>query len=656
MQSLGWYVRRLNSMSPPEIAWRVSSLFREQADIIRIPLGLIPTLPKQIQSPPEQFKPGFSCSPVSHEQCSDSESESTKRWRKTLLRKADDALDNRLSYFDLVALDHGQPMNWHRDHSAGINCPNRLCVFTDYRDFETYGDCKLVWEPNRHHQLVVLARAWVATNDERYEAKIGEILRSWIDANPFGYGMNWKSPLELGVRIINWIWAIDLIRESGAIDDALWVDVQQSIYRAMWDGQRKFSRGSSANNHLIGEAAGVFVGACYFNTFPNAHDWARKSQVVLEREIRAQSYNDGGTREHAFGYQFFVIQFFTYCLLAGDAAGHPFSDEFRRRLHKLYLFLHELSSDTGSPPNMGDKDNGYVLDLGDLPDNAAALLAVGAEIFDDSGLIPTAPSETVFWLTGKVQQQVNRAPAETVSRSFVDSGYHLMRSQRTSVFFDCAELGYGPIAAHGHADCLSIGLNIDGQPLVVDAGTYDYFTHPDWRNYFRETRAHNTAEVDGQSQSEMLGPFMWGRRATAKLIEWHDDDTATTIIGEHDGYSNLEDPVVHRRSLLLDKGTDSLVIRDSLLAKSRHNVRVHFHLDPECRVTKRSDSEVEIVRGDSTAVLAVSGASVSCIPATDDTKLGWISYGYHQRQPSHCIRLERDIEGDTLIESTFTPA
>jgi uncharacterized heparinase superfamily protein len=219
------------------------------------------------------------------------------------------------------------------------------------------------------------------------------------------------------------------------------------------------------------------------------------------------------------------------------------------------------------------------------------------------------------------------------------------------VFFDCAALGYGPIAAHGHADCLSIGLNVDGQPVIVDAGTYDYFTYPDWRNYFRETRAHNTAEIDERSQSEMLGPFMWGHRASARLIEWQDDSNVTTVVGEHYGYTSLPDPVVHRRSLELNKTTNSLLITDSFTAGGRHNIRIHFHLDPACEVMQVSDHSIEIVRGDTKIVLSANGAALGCIHATDDTKLGWISGGYHKRQASICIRLEQDISGNTTIES-----
>jgi len=636
-------------MSPAELFWRVRSTFRDAFDVIRIPIGPLPGPTHDTSARIDEFSPGFRTSPVDRETWQALPANVRSDWEEIILAKAQPVLANRLSYFDLVDVDHGIPFNWHRDHSAGIDSPLRLSQFTDYRDFPTYGDCKLVWEPNRHHQLMVLARAYQVTGDQEYADKVAELLRSWIDANPFGYGMNWKSVLEHGVRIINWVWAIDLIRDSGAIDERIWQEIRRTMFLAIWDAHRKFSRGSSANNHLIGEAAGVFVGACYFSDFPKAGKWAADAAEVLEREIVLQTYDDGCTREHAFGYQFFVIQFFTLCLLAGRATSKPFTDRYERRLHRMYTYLAELCRDTGEPPRAGDADDGYVLDLGELPDEPGHLLAAGQALFDDASLAAEGPSETAFWLTGRLTPVRAAGQSGNRSCSFPESGYHLLRSDRFGVFFDCAALGYGPIAAHGHADCLSFCLSVDGQPVIVDAGTFDYFTYPEWRKYFRETRAHNTVEIDGQSQSQMLGPFLWGQRANPELIRWHDDDERSEIVGEHDGYRVLADPVTHRRTLTLNKVQNSLAIRDELLSKVDHVARLHLHLEPGLNVRMTSESEVEIELARSTLVIQFPGARVQRIDADDSGKLGWISKSYHDRAASTCLLVELSFEGKAEI-------
>jgi len=641
-------------MDGPEVAWRVKSLLRDQVDSVRIAVTLIPTLkPEQIVSK-ANFEPGFKCSPVTFNDWQNPLSDTHRAWRDRLVKKANQILENRLTYFDLYAVHHGDPINWHRDFSAGVDAPIIQSTYIDYRDVSKFGDCKLVWEPNRHHQLVVLARAYVATNERKYALKVAELLRSWIDCNPFGYGMNWKSPLELGVRLINWVWAIDLIWSSEVFDDELWSDILQTVYRAMWDCERKFSQGSSANNHVIGEAAGVYVAACYFRQLPGANKWRKSSQDVLEREIILQTFPDGCTREHAFGYQFFVIQFFQLCLRAAETSRNQFSKEYCSRLHHMFSFLNEISADTGRPPNMGDSDNGYVLDLGELPRNTSELLSVGAHQFNDHALMSSGQSETVFWLFGGVRQPATGLEGSRPSVLFTHSGYAILRSSRVSAFVDCADLGYGPIAAHGHADCLSLCLNVDGYPVLIDSGTYDYFTYPDWRTYFRETKAHNTAEIDGISQSQSLGPFMWGQRAKASLLEWTDDDSSAYLVAQHDGYQRLKDPVNHRRAVRLDKNANVITVTDIFESKQAHSAALYFHFDPSCQLQYIDDQSLEIICPFGTLQVTTQRGKMRRLVSKNSLGPGWVSGGYHEKKPTLCIVNRFQVSGTTRNTCTFS--
>src|SRR4029453_10619991 len=138
------------------------------------------------------------------------------------------------------------------------------------------------------HHLVVLGRAYRATGEARYAEALVEQLQSWIDQCPFGRGMNWRSPLELAIRLINWVWAVDLVLESGLVAGAFRSSLRRALYLHLWLITRSYSRGSSANNHRIGEAAGVFVATSYFPDLDESGRWRRESQRILEEEIGAQ--------------------------------------------------------------------------------------------------------------------------------------------------------------------------------------------------------------------------------------------------------------------------------------------------------------------------------------------------------------------------------
>ncbi len=65
------------------------------------------------------------------------------------------------------------------------------------------------------------------------------------------------------------------------------------------------------------------------------------------------------------------------------------------------------------------------------------------------------------------------------------------------------------------------------------------------------TLAHNTVGIDGQDQSLQAGNFMWTDHARARCIEFDVGAGRQHFVGEHDGYGRLEDPVVHRREIML---------------------------------------------------------------------------------------------------------
>ena len=58
-----------------------------------------------------------------------------------------------------------------------------------------------------------------------------------------------------------------------------------------------------------------------------------------------------------------------------------------------------------------------------------------------------------------------------------------------------------PLYNHGHADALSVTLSLGETPFLIDPGTYRYNGVPDWRRYFKGTRAHNTICIDEQDQA-----------------------------------------------------------------------------------------------------------------------------------------------------------
>jgi hypothetical protein len=656
-------------MSLNELSWRGLSTLRDAELGGRLLLGLEP---RPAQAPPAPAaigaEPSFCVCDVRVGEWALPKGDEEQMWRDRLLDQAEHIASHRLSFFDLRDRDLGDPIDWNRDHASGTKAPLRFSPLVDYRDYRVTGDAKLVWEPNRHHHLVVLGRAYRATGDVRHASAVVEQLESWLEQCPFGRGMNWRSPLELAIRLINWIWSIDLIRESGLVTGAFQARVRHAAYLHLWEITRKYSRGSSANNHRIGEAAGVFIAGSYFRDLDGTGRWRRESRQILEEEIIAQTYPDGGSREQAVGYHVFVLHFLLLAAIVARKTGTDLSEAYWSRLERMLEFLGTLTEGGTVPPMIGDSDEGYVLDLGDSRDSRA-LFCVGAGLFGRADFKAWGGkyAESARWLLGRSSRAAfdalgSAAAAEPlVSRALPESGYYLLQcghkgqTDRVSVVFDCGELGFKSIAAHGHADALSFTVRAFGADVIVDPGTYDYFSFPAWRTYFRSTRAHNTLVVDGLDQSVMLGPFLWGAAALGRCVRWEPGVGGGTVIGEHDGYRRLTEPVLHRRTLSLDADTRVLTIRDDVVGRGRHDLAWYFHLAEDAATSAEAPNRYRIeVTGGSVTLEVDQQLAVNALRGSDDPIGGWVSRGYHRKVPSTTLVAQGRCEGDSSFVSRVT--
>lgn len=85
-----------------------------------------------------------------------------------------------------------------------------------------------------------------------------------------------------------------------------------------------------------------------------------------------------------------------------------------------------------------------------------------------------------------------------------DIGWVAMHSDlgdrtRTSVYFKSSP--YGSFN-HSHADQNSFVIHARGRALAIDSGYYDYYGSPHWKDWYKQTRAHNAITFDGgQGQS-----------------------------------------------------------------------------------------------------------------------------------------------------------
>lgn len=655
MTSLAWKVNRLRLMGLAEIAWRVKQAVSMKAGGLGFGLVLRPPAPdldrtgaRFVAQPPAMID------------------------RATVCAAAERILAGQWDVFALRGAPLGFPPQWNRDPKTGTVAPMISGKLINYRSEQQVGNIKYLWEPNRHLELVTLAQAWRLSGDERYRDGVRTLLQSWFDQCPYPQGVHWSSALELAVRLLNWAFAWDLLggMSSALFDGAdgqrflrQWLDV---IYQHCDFIQGYFSRHSSANNHLFGEYAGLFVASVTWPQWPQSARWQAMALRGLEREAQLQNCPDGVNREQAVYYQHEVMDMMLLCLLVGRANGIKFSPAYSQQLERLAEFLAALLDAGGHMPMIGDGDDALMVRLAHQPGWSpfCSLLASCALLFERADFKRKAGrfDEKTAWLFGAegvaLWDGLPAVDAAPPRLAFPDGGYFLLghrfgRADEVRLVMDCAPLGYLSIAAHGHADALAILLSLGGEEFLVDPGTYTYRAESGWRDYFRSTAAHNTLSIDDCDQSVIGGNFMWLKKARARLLAHSAEGVLQSVEGEHDGYARLADPVTHRRKVELDTQASCIVVTDTVSCAAQHRVRLHWHFSEHCQVALH-DGLAEASGQRYSLGLRCEGAEMAVLRGGAEPGPGWISRRYDQKVPTATVACSVAVHGTTTIRTVIT--
>jgi hypothetical protein len=653
---LAWKLNRLRCMSPAEIGHRVVKAAAMRAERWGLARCVVPA-PDLAASP----------RPWIH---ADARIDA-----RPYVAAAARVLAGRHDVFALEDVELGNPPRWNRDPKTGTEPPLEFGKQLDYRDARVVGDCKYLWEPNRHLHLVTLAQAFVLTGDEKYARTLREHLDSWFEAAPHRMGVHWASSLEAGLRLMNWSLAWQLLGGAAA---PIFRGPEGEAFRGRWLTSvyqhaefiaGHFSLHSSANNHLIGEASGLYLAALAWPHWPRADRWRDAARAILEREALLQNAPDGANREMATSYQQFTFDLLLLPYLAARANDEPFPEAYGERLEKMLEFVASVMDVGGNVPAFGDADDAFAAKLDPRPgfDRFKSLLATGALLFGRGEFKAKAGAldDKTRWLLGasadeRYQALAVPAAALPIARAFRDGGYYILGAdfetpREIRLVADAGPLGYREIAAHGHADALSFTLSLGGVEMLVDPGTFAYHTEPQWRGYFRGTSAHNTVRVDGEDQSQPGGNFMWLRKAAARCSTWEEGAARDTFEGWHDGYTALPDPVTHRRRIELDKAARAIAIDDRLEMKGQHEVELFFHCAEASRV-EAIEGGFAVTRGGQSLRLVLPtapGASATVLSGSEAPIAGWVSRRFDRKVASPTIVWRARLRGDASLRTAI---
>jgi hypothetical protein len=461
-------------------------------------------------------------------------------------------------------------------------------------------DLRAVWEPARLQHAALLLLAEAADGAARQAGK--EAVLKWVEVNPFLRGPHYMSAMECGLRIPVFFYCLKTVPELAGEERSA---IARATYEHAWWIERNLSLYASLGNHTVCECVGlVFAGAVFRNT-EEGREWIETGCRLLGQELTHQVLADGGPAEQSLSYHRFVLDL--YWLAADFLEKNNFGDcaAWKERLARGEAFLAAFQGEGGAWPAIGDSDDGYAVAPGAAP-----------------------------W-SGETER-----PTAAVA-IFPDSGYTVIRGAGGLVLtFDHGPLGMAPLYNHGHADALSITLSVAGRPLLVDPGTYRYNGVPEWRRYFKGTRAHNTVTVDGEDQAVQETGFIWSRPYRAGLQKRASGNGWTLLQGSHDGYQRLRESVVHERTVYVENGA-RILVKDSFKGQDGHGFELNFHLHSDAVVAEANGWITIDMAGARAFIRLIEGGNFEIIRGKENPICGWYSPAYGLKAPTTVLTCAR---------------
>jgi len=504
-----------------------------------------------------------------------------------IIQEAEEIRHHRFKLLGYSDLDYGHPIDWHLDSVHGRRAPKKACYRLRHLNFAECGDSKVIWELNRHQQLVTLAKAYRLTGDRGYSDEISRQKGHWHSENPYPIGINWVSSLEVAFRSLSWIWVLYLLSGSPGTPD-LRSEWRPDLALHGRHLERYLSTYFSPNTHLLGEALALFSLGVVFPELVAAERWKRLGWEIILRESQRQVRTDGFYFEQSTHYHVYALDFFLHAAVLASRNNIPVPKSFNNTIERMLNALFLLSRH-GRPPQLGDDDGGRLFDpRRNRSEHMLDPLSSGAVLFkrgDFKRLVPNLTEETLWLLGEEGARQWDTLTETEISKqstALPEAGYYLLATSTTQLIADAGPLGVYS-GGHGHADALNICLQSHGHSLLIDPGTSEYVGEGRDRGLFRGTGKHNTLQVDGADQADVAGVFSWRRLPRASIEHWVQAPSCDLFVASHDGYCRLERPATHRRWIVSLKN-GAYLIRDVVDGAGRHRIDLPWHLEQDLQL------------------------------------------------------------------------
>lgn len=522
------------------------------------------------------------------------------------LHDAERLCSGELKIYDLDPALFKGGIDWHRDYYTGHRWP--MQPFNRIYDPNDSGiDLNVPFEISRMQFVPTLIQAYHIRKDQKYLNRMIELITDWIRKNPYGFGINWWSPMEVGLRAYNLCLAASC--SWGHVDTG----TSSRLLHCLWDHARYIYRydicknhTKHKNNHFLGAMLGLLsVSLCFRG--PKPRKLRRLAIEGFIKEIPRQFYKDGGNFESATAYHQFSLEVVLSLILLLKSYA-KFDDNFSldcilratgilERLVNAAQIVEDYMSCFGESPHLGDSSDCRVFVFRDYFHRTPT----------DHGFIGD--------LAHRALGVKPSLPRYKFASLYPKSGLAFVKNENYGIVAWAGPKGTDGTGGHGHNDKCSFVLRIGDSPVLVDCGTYIYNPDTDARYQLKKGAAHNILLVDENEQCHISPNRVFGLLGGIQAsIDMESTEGVHSIDMEHNGYSKgfsaLGD--IKRR---ITCWASQIHFTEQIAGEGNHDIRLYLNLHPLvditiegnkadvcarnalCRIYFPEDFQLEIVEG-----------------------------------------------------------
>lgn len=605
-----WFLQRISVMNAQEILHRINEQARLTIWSIQYKFGYKKSIKGceadfSFCNTEEYFLPKFS-------------------WKTVEQKDVQAIVESKVNLFGgSISFDRNADESWRTAPETHKLWPLIFFASINYREGNPFGDVRITWEASRLQYFVTIALYIEQNPDTELKAALLDIIRtdiiSWHKQNPLMQGIHYISSMECAIRILVLTVTCDLLRAETINDSDIWKTLTKIVLEHAYFIRRRLSLYSSTGNHTLAETAGLIYAGVLFAEHRSANDWLDTGIRLFTQELDNQLDMYGVGKEQAIRY---TLQILEYGLLVEKLLRHRgilVPQALDSALTRGIKDIKAIYSMLGTIPSLGDNDSGNAL----------------SPYLDELWSVPIEENDNAVYTNGSLT---------------------LMQGQRSMADFvtliDHGPLGMQPNYSHGHADALSVTMYRNGRAILVDPGTYSYTGAPKLRNYFRSTKAHNTATVNHLDQATKKMLFMWSKPYTCDLQDLRSEHDLHTAVAKHNGFKALG--IDHVRRIILHH-EHGLFVFDDFLGQDHsfeHTFEIYWHIDGS--VEEIADGGFRLSE-DKLNINFSDAADCKIIRASKDGTYGWTSESYFSRKPINTLILSaRSTLPFTVVTSFIT--